>query len=499
MASFFNDLILRVSPSWAVRREANRLRYKQLTKQRGYEAAQRGRRNSLMAITSSSAREVSKGSRVLAAEAQEACRNNPLAKRIKMTWANAIVGKGITPELLISNKQKEKRTRDIIDEWAESTDCDFDGVMTLTGLQWLMAATAVESGGCLIRFHINRQLLDEGKFPLQLQLIEQQYLDRSKNDGDRLVDGIQYNDKGVIEGYWVESEDTGLNITGRAKSVFYRHGSEMVHLYRKERTGQHLGVTWLAEVLTLLDKYNTLQDAVLMQQQIAACLGVIVRESNSALGLSGRGDEELPDELVPGTINYMKGNAELDIINPPKAGDQGQFIYSLKNDIATGVGMTYPQLTGDYSKFNFASGRMGKSDFHENLDQAQYSMMLPILKAISNKMADLLYLMLGSQCKVNWAFPARTMVNPVEDLQYISDRVRSGFLSPSAACRMLGVKLEDVIEQWRKDKTLFGDLPFDIDPSKFSSAGNQLDKNDAASSNQEGGEDDSGNDDADNE
>ncbi len=36
------------------------------------------------------------------------------------------------------------------------------------------------------------------------------------------------------------------------------------------------------------------------------------------------------------------------------------------------------------------------------------------------------------------------------------------------------------MEQWTEDKEEFGDLPFDIDPSMFSLAGNQLDVNTAA-------------------
>jgi hypothetical protein len=42
-----------------------------------------------------------------------------------------------------------------------------------------------------------------------------------------------------------------------------------------------------------------------------------------------------------------------------------------------------------------------------------------------------------------------------------------------------------------------GDLPFDFDPSKFSSAGNQLDNNDSASSNSDSNKSESSTDDPD--
>lgn len=471
------------SPQTAAKREAARQSMSRLQSSRGYEAAQNSRRKALLNINSSSAREVSKATNILAADAQEACRNNPLAQRVKMCWANSIVGKGITPEYKLGNKRSSDKVIKMLEMWASSTDCDFDGVMNLAGLQWLWAASVVETGGCFIRIHINRKLLSLGKFPLQFQTIEQTYLDKSKNDGDKIVDGLQYNDLGQLEGYWLYTEESGLNISGKQKSKYYKKDEELIHLYRRERAGQHLGVTWLAQVLTLLDKYNTLQDAVIMQQQIAACLGVIVQEADTPLGTDGDGTEDRPDEIYPGSINYLKSSSTVTTVNPPKASDQGQLTAGIKNDIAAGVNLTYAQLTTDYSKFNFASGRMGKNDFFETLDHAQYIMMLPCLDKIAGHISNILDLMLGKSVSITWAFPARTMVNPKEDLDYIISRVRSGLLAPSAAARMLGLKLEEVIEQWKKDKVLFGELPFDLDPSKFSYAGNQLDDNDAASAN----------------
>jgi len=49
--------------------------------------------------------------------------------------------------------------------------------------------------------------------------------------------------------------------------------------------------------------------------------------------------------------------------------------------------------------------------------------------------------------------------------------------------KILGERLPNIIEQWKKDKELFGDLPFDIDPSVYAATGNQLNVDDAASSN----------------
>lgn len=483
MSNLLDDIISFFSPESGLKRQRARMVKAELSRQRGYDAAKKNYANNMLALSSSSAKEVSKAANALAANAQEICRNNALALRIKFVWANAIVGKGIKLRANISNKQRGKSVVNMLDKWSVSTDCDFDGNLNFSGLQWLWASTIVETGGVFVRFHFNRELLKAGKFPVQFQTIEQTYLDRTKNDGDKIIDGIQYNRNGQPEGYWLLSEESGLNMTGKQKSVYYVKDAEIVHIYRKERPGQHLGVTWLAQVLLDLEKYSTLKEALLMQQQVAACFGVIISEATTATGVNGDGTADRPDEIFPGSIYYVKDGQTVNTINPPRSHDQGQFITNLKSDIATGVNITYAQLTGDYSKFNFASGRMGKNDFFENLDTAQNNMMIPALDKIGDYIENIVYVMTGLTMSSIWELPSRNTVNPMEDLDYIIKQVRAGLLSPSGAARLLGRKLEDVVDQWKKDKKVFGELPFDLDPSKFSSAGNQLDANDAAASN----------------
>ena len=61
-----------------------------------------------------------------------------------------------------------------------------------------------------MRFHINAAL----RVPLQLQLIEQTYLDptQDKNTDDKLViNGVQYDKSGQIEGYWIDIDPSGTN------------------------------------------------------------------------------------------------------------------------------------------------------------------------------------------------------------------------------------------------------------------------------------------------
>lgn len=470
------------NPEAGLKREQARIATEQV---REYNAASRGRRRgNLRNRNSSAANEVSRAADRLAGISQELVRNNPLAQRIKMIMASNVAGDGIRVDINGSNQRVNADFTNYFEGWANSTACDFDGHYNLFGLQWLMIATIVESGGVLVRFHIN----NAQRYPLSLQLIEQTYLDttmdtQNTTDGGQILDGIEYNSTGQIIRYHIRIDNNGTNTDGVLTRRNYVRGREMVHIFRKERPGQHLGVSWLAQIANHLDRYDTLQDAKVTQQQIAACLAVLVTEGTSTIG--NKTDSPLIDRVEPGMIEYVPEGTTVNTVTPPRADDASSFITELKNDIAVGAGLNYQQLTGDYSRFNFASGRMGKIEFNLLLDMAQKFMLLPALNVIMDRLFSIYQLQAGTNARIEaeWVFPPRAAVDPGEEVETVKNKVRSALMTPQTAAKMFGTKLENVVTGWKGALELMGDLSFDIRPDQFSSAGNQLNADDAASSN----------------
>lgn len=461
--------------------------------EREYDVASKGRRNQgWWRPSSTAAQEVSKSAQISADSARELVRNNPLANRIPSLWANNIVGKEIILEAYSKSKadrekKKIEKFNDDYDEWASSTDCDFEGHTNFGGLQWLWAHSVAESGAIFVRKHVSND--KDLVFPLQLQTFEQDRLDKSKSghdeDGNITIDGIKFNSRGKRIGYWFLTEVTNTKLGKPPESKFY-DAKDILHIYKKKRAGQHLGMTWLHSTATTLRNYETYKDAKLMQQQIAACFAVIMEaaESETSTTRNTDGDALRPDTIEPAMIEYVEEGTKPHTINPPKADNSTNFDTGLKRDIAIGSGVTPEQMTGDYSQVNFASGRMGRSDFYQELDTVQWHVFAPKLNKVADWFWSLHNLKNGTpKVKYDWTFPPRSSVNPQEELDILITKVRNGLMSPRKACKILGEKLTHIIKEWEEDKKVFKDLPFDIDPSKFASTGNQLDDNDAASSN----------------
>ena len=467
-----------------------RQRYRMATDvmKRGYEAAKPNRlSNGYSRRNSRASDEAARGHRGLAGGAQELIRNTAIANRIKAVIASNMVGTGIKPDYIGGSAKRVEKYKITFDAWANSTACDYEGHHNLWGLQHLWAATVVESGGCFVRRIMNNALA----FPLVLQTLEQQYLDESKSGrtdgGGEIVSGIQYNDDGSIRGYWLKSRLVGFQY--REESQFYA-ASEVIHIYRKDRAGQHLGVSWLHPVADLIDMRQEWRDTTLTQMRVAACFGVIIKEAPSDMGVNKNSslrdeDGQAYSELESGMIAYTDAATDVITVTPPNLSHTTDFNSEVLQDIAVGVGVTREQITGDFSKVNWASGRLARGEFYSNLDRWQQFMMIPALNQVHDWFDEIYTIKYGRVNNVvrSWIVPHRSAVNPKEELEVDIRKVRTGAMTPQQFTRKYGIKFEDAIAAWKEAKTAMGNLPFDFDPSKFSFAGNQLDNNDSASSN----------------
>ncbi len=488
------------NPKKAVDRQRQRMVLDEL---RAYNAARPNRGSTGYSRRGGrAAEEVARGHRGLAGGAQDLVRNTAIGNRIKAVLASNMVGDGIKPDYIGGSPRRVEKYKDTFEAWANSPLCDYEHHYNFWGLQHLWAATVVESGGVFVRRIINNAMT----FPLVLQTLEQQYLDESKsgltNEGGEIFSGIEYRADGSIKGYWLKTKMVGN---------FYREESEffpaddIIHIYWKDRPGQHLGVSWLHPIADLVDMRQEWRDAVLMQQRIAACFGVIVKEPAGDMGLGSKNstlrdeDGQAYSEMESGMIAYTDSGTEVTVVTPPNLSHTTDFNAEVLQDIAVGVGATREQITGDFSKVTWASGRLARGEFYTNLDRWQNFMLLPALDRVHNWFDDLYTIKFGpvSAKQRSWILPHRSAVNPKEELDVDIKKVRTGAMTPQQFTRKHGIKFEAAIQAWKEAKATMGDLPFDFDPSKFSSAGNQLDNNDSASSNSDSNKSESSTDDPD--
>jgi lambda family phage portal protein len=323
---------------------------------RHYEAASTGRRTSGWRRSSSDANAAAGGALSrLRDHARDLVRNNPYAESATSVIADHTVGWGIVPS------SDDKRAMATWKEWAETPACDADGRNDIYGLQKLAMKCVVTAGEVLVRRRLRRP--EDGlPIPIQLQVIEADYLDTSKTglrlpNGGRIIHGKEFNAIGRCVAYWLFPEHPGSGefFSGASQRV---PAENVIHIFRQGRPGQVRGVSWFAPVITALKDFDELADAQLYKHKVAACLALVYHDPTGAsIGIgevedgADNGDGSRGPDLErigPGTTITAPPGWDVEVVQPPRVSDYGDFAQVTLRMIATGLGVTYEDLTGDY-------------------------------------------------------------------------------------------------------------------------------------------------------
>lgn len=468
-----------VSPKAGLAREKARLKMDVTRGLRNeYDGATRSRRSQGWRRTSKDANyELLGAAQILAETARDMVRNNPYAERAVSAIACDVVGAGITFEVMRGGKPDAELTK-LAKKHFESTDCDADGRNNLYGLQLLAMRTIVESGSVLARFR-PRFARDGLTLPFQIQLLEPDFLDRSRNglltDGS-YVGGIEFDQIGNRKNYWMFKNHPGAIATQGllATPIVAR---DVVHCFRMDRPGQQHGASWFAPVVMSMRDFADYQDAQILRQKIAASWAVFITGDEDASGAGAPKDDNDPIESVePGMIEHLPYGKDVKFATPPGVEGYADFTKISVRTFATGLNLPY-DIFGDLEGVNFSSGRIGRMQYYRQLGAWQWSLLIPqfcegvgqwFLRVAAQAGHDV------SDCHFAWTPPRRELIDPASEYPALRDAIRAGLMTPSAAIRERGDNPDEVFAEWARDAERFDTLglTFDCDPRKVTQVGN---------------------------
>ncbi|QQA43949.1 phage portal protein [Pelagovum pacificum] len=478
--STIDRIIGHLAPGMARRRMQNRLALETVTAH--YEAARAGQtRGTAWRPNRSDADGAARGGRDrLRAIARDMLRNSPLATRAQAVIANNVIGDGIIPKVASDDEAARLELQQLVEQHLDTVAIDADGRQNLYGLQRLAMQTIVESGEVLIRRR--RRLRRDGlPLPFQVQVLEPDFLDVTRDgttdDGHVIRDGIEYDRVGRRVAYHLYSEHPGAlgwrSLRQESRRV---EASEVLHIYRQDRPGQMRGVSWFAPVALSMQDLIDHQDAQLMRQKIAACFAAF--RTNIEDDESDWKDPGGLSTLSPGRIQQLAPGEDIKFASPPGVEGYDEFTRAVLRMVASGLGITYEALSGDLSKVNFSSARMGRLEMDRNVSSWQWLLMIPqMMQPIGAWTLEAWGLVrprpAGAPVALGWVPPRRTIVDPDRELRAMRDGVRSGFWSRSHAIRELGYDPERVLEEHRTDAQAAdaAQLVFDSDPRRVALSG----------------------------
>jgi lambda family phage portal protein len=489
--------IAAISPSWARDREKARI---QLLKARGaraeYDGATQGRRGANWKRKRSDAN-AELNPRVMMAlnsVSHDLVRNNPFAASVVGRLAEAMVGTGITYQVYRGDSIDMELTT-LARKHFDTTACDAEGRQNLYGLQ-MVAARSLITSGAVIQRRRWRRASDRLPVPMQLQLIEPDYIDMSKHGaqtgGGFAVHGIAFSAIGKRSGYWLYSGHPGATQLNALTSKLI-DAADVAHCYRTDRPEQQHGATWFAPVILRMKDFGEYEDAQLVRQKIAACFtafrigsdDVDVPEADTDSNGLPLEVNPLLEQLEPGMIEDLGPGQDVKFASPP--GVDGYVPYSnvSLHAIAAGVGCPYEVMTGDMSGVSFISGRLRLLDYRRSVQGWQWNVLIPQLCEPAGRWFLEAAEAMGKNiddCSVRWTPPQFAMMDPATEIPAIRDAIRSGQQTPSGAARERGedpdVFFAELAEDFKRFDAL--GLTLDCDPRKVTQVGNAVQPSSAA-------------------
>ncbi|MBY0237875.1 MAG: phage portal protein [Burkholderiaceae bacterium] len=457
--NFIDKLVGYLDPMAGVKREAAR---RALEMARAYDAAKLGRRTADWVAGGGSANaEIGPALSRVRNRCRDMVRNNEYAAKALNTLVVNTVGEGIVAKM---------QDQALWDDWCEY--CDADGQLDFNGLIELAHRTRRESGEAIIRFR-SRLPEDGMAVPLQIQVLEPDHLDSSRNgplgNGNYVITGVEFNAIGQRVAYWLFPIHPGEVATYRLNSLESKRvpASEVLHYYRKMRPSQVRGMPELGVSLLRLRDLADYEQAELVRKKIEACFVAFVRTDDTAMRIgneakSANGGRSVNEKVAPGMIKYISGAEDVQFGSPAASGGYGEYTGTQLHAIAAGAGVMYSQMTGDLSSVNYSSYRAGLLDFRQLIKAEQWLALKPmVLAPIGRRFQEVARLASATKKPVKravWTMPRLPWVDPLKDVMAAKEEHRGTTKSISETIRERGDDPDTVFAEIQSERKKLADM-----------------------------------------
>lgn len=400
---------------------------------------------------------------------------------LKTLRTNVIAG-GLMPSpqidgdyLKLSDERVEELQAQILREfslWADSTACDADRVDDFYGLQQLAFLSSLMNGDAFATLTLKQR--PQQPYDLRVRLIEADrvcspnYRDRMTpgkvlgREVESIIQGVETDEDGEIIAYWIANKHprsyTTLKTQDWKRVEVYGKKTGMrqvLHIMQRERAGQRRGVPILAPVLETLKQLERYAEAETTAALLGAIFTVFVKKGSitdegpfgqlmreELLNRMTGGERDPNDlELGAGLIMDLEMGESVDTVETqhPHSGYDTFMMARMKqaaSALEIPVNVLYKHFDVNFScargalnEFWRTCGMM-RDWFSEDFCQPIYEMWFTEAVARGRIDAqgyfdDPAIRKAYTDCK--WNGPARTAMNPIQEVNAARMRVQEGF------------------------------------------------------------------------
>lgn len=422
------------------------------------------------------------GASTLVSRSREAVRNDPWAATlVNRSTANG-VGTGMQCKQVWGDDEFRAQVKELWDLSTTMDQWDANGVLDFYGFQELAWREWKEGGEVFVRIR-PRYLTDPLYVPVQFELLESEQcprdLNRTLENGNKIVQGIEINRLGRRVAYWFYPNHPGdfnaLSVYGANEPVRVK-ADKIIHLFRVQRAGAMRGIPMLSTAIPDLMDMRALRGSVVERQKIANLFaGWYTRPPGAAeekVGVleenqTGTDEDGTPlAGMEPGTMQELPSGYDVTFNEPPGAGsDFAEFMRGSLMAISATTGIPYEIVSGDLRNVSDRALRLNLLEFRRIIEVDQYGFFIPqLLQQLRNAWFDAA--ILGGKLTVEgyddpmtrarvtlarWFPQGWSYSHPVQDVQSTILAIAGGLTSRTDAVAENGGDSEAVDLQQEED------------------------------------------------
>lgn len=348
--------------------------------------------------------------------------NNSYAKGLVQMLANDTIGTGPRLQFHSDYSELNERIENDFARWAEEA--------RLPQKLRLMRIARCQDGETFAVIGSNPKL--DSKIKIKLDVIEADQFqsdDFIGEDDTTTVDGIKYDAYGNPVSYRMTKYHPGDN-RGNTSDYIDLPAENVIHTFVEYRPGLHRGVPELTAALHLFAQLRRYNLATLSAAEAAADFAAILYTDAPP---DGETDAIEPLDAIPLERNMMLSlpagwkMGQLDPKHP--TANHGDFVKSVLSEIARCICATYGTVAGDFSGFNYASGRLDNQVYQKSIlvDRAKWEseVLHPILKHWLREWSLVTGKTLPKNLSCEWFWDGFMHVDPVKEASAQSIRLQN--------------------------------------------------------------------------
>jgi Bacteriophage capsid protein len=287
--------------------------------------------------------------------------NNSYAKGLVQMLANDTIGTGPRLQMLTDDEE--------FNDEAEAAFAKWSAAVMLPQKLRTMRMARCQDGETFAVMLYNPRL--RGKVKLDIAVVE---ADRVRGesllaDREDECDGIRYDAWGNPVSYRIlrrhPGDPSAVSINEEAVAVPAEH---VIHVFRQDRPEQRRGVPELAAALDLFAQLRRYNKAVLSAAEAAADFAAVLYTDSPPDGEADSLDPMDTIQLERNMMLTMPAGWKLGQLDPKQpSSTHAEAVKCYLTEIARCVCSTYGCVSGDYSGYNYASGRLDNQIYRKGI------------------------------------------------------------------------------------------------------------------------------------